>query len=453
MSQVVHKEHDESAVAPTPGYLPFEPPSDVITLYDGPLQLKVDEDLSSERPGKIALVIRSGSNLLWGADLDEAPYVDRRRWRYRSSRPRTSLRLPFHGAMLELETNLSGDGTGFFGSPSTSSDDATMLADFIAHWINLPSLPHGDVLCREEEDGSWTEWGGRWVLALGAWEATIDERPDLLTALREAKRERLYAVTHTMSVRRSDCREFPARDAQSVRWGLQVAFSFALGRWAAPVLAVGRDAAGKVLWTEWSPLHVDSPAKAHGRWWAESRPEDLREFLALFINRWLDPAQQPSLRFLATSAIAAGESGFVEQRLMTALAALEHLHWITYRRDDGTADHRLRRLLSAASVGLDVVQEDQPALARFAAGADGPKALVRIRHALTHPKEPQEVYMHSGLLGEASRLASRYLDLALLRHLGYGGNVTDRTKTTGWSGESRPVPWTPSDERSGDTPA
>lgn len=443
MSRVEHRDHDQSAVAPVAGYLPFEPPSDVITFYDGPLQVKVGDDLSSERPGKVALVIRSGSHLLWGADLDEVSYEDRRSWRYRSSPSRTSLRLHFQGSTLDLETHLSGDGTGFIGHSSTSSDDATMLADFLAHWINLPSLPRGDRLCRVEEDGSWTEWGGRWVLALGAWEATIDARPDLPATLSEAQRERLYAVTHTMSVRRSDRRDFPARDALSVRWALQVAFSFALGRWAAPVLAVGRDDAGVVLWTEWSPLHVDSPAKAHGRWWAESRPEDLREFLALFVNRWLDPTQQHSLRFLATSAIAAGESGFVEQRLMTALAALEHLHWITYGRDDGTADHRLRRLLTAASVGLHVVKEDQPALARFAAGADGPKVLIRIRHALTHPKEPQEVYGHSGLLGEASRLASRYLDLALLRHLGYGGNVTDRTKTAGWSGDSRPVPWTP----------
>ena len=448
MSEVAHRDHDDASEAPTPGYLTFAPPSDVITLHEGPLQLKVDGELSSERPGRIALVIRSGSNLLWGADLDEAPYEERRRWRYRTSRPQMSLRLPFHGGMLELETNLSGDGTGFFGSPSMSGRDSTPLVDVIAHWVNLPHLPRGEFLCLEDSDGSWVEWGGRWVLALGEWEAIIDERPDLTAILREAKRERLYAVTHTMRLRRRDGRAFPARDAQNIRWGLQVAFSFALGRWAAPVLSVGRDADGQVLWTEWAPLHVDSPAKAHGQWWAESRPDDLREFLALFIDRWLDPAEQSSLRFLATSAIAAGESGFTEQRLMTALAALEHLHWITYRVDDGRADHRLRRLLSAASVDLDVVEENQPVLARYAAGTDGPKALVRIRHALTHPKEPQEVYRHSGLLGEASRLASRYLDLALLHHIDYDGNVTDRTKITGWSGENRPVPWAPGDEPS-----
>jgi len=137
---------------------------------------------------------------------------------------------------------------------------------------------------------------------------------------------------------------------------------------------------------------------------------------------------------------------------MTALAALEHFHWITYRRDDGSAHQRLCRLLSVASLDLDVVQEDQPVLARFAAGSDGPKTLIQILNALTHPKEPQEVYKHSGLLSEASRLASRYLDLALLHHVGYNGNVTDRTKITSWSGENRPVPWAPGDETSGGTP-
>ena len=179
VSEVVHQDHDETAKTPTPGCLPFAPSSDVITLHEGPLQLKVDGGLSSERPGKIALVIRSGSNLLWGADLDEAPYEERRRWRYRTARPQTSLRLPFHGAMLELDTNLSGGGAAFFGSPSTSGQDSTPLVDVIAHWVDLPSLPRGEVLCLEDADGSWIEWGGRWVLAFGDWEAIIDGRPDL----------------------------------------------------------------------------------------------------------------------------------------------------------------------------------------------------------------------------------------------------------------------------------
>src|SRR5699024_646550 len=52
VSGLVHNDHDKAAEAPTPGYLPFAPPSDVITLYEGPLRLKVDGGLSSERPGK-----------------------------------------------------------------------------------------------------------------------------------------------------------------------------------------------------------------------------------------------------------------------------------------------------------------------------------------------------------------------------------------------------------------
>lgn len=72
MSQVVHKDHNEAAEAPTPGYLPFAPPSDVITLYDGPLQLRVEEDLSGERPRNVRTVPGTTRRVTCGTARAEA---------------------------------------------------------------------------------------------------------------------------------------------------------------------------------------------------------------------------------------------------------------------------------------------------------------------------------------------------------------------------------------------
>jgi len=440
---VVHKFHDSAAAAPVAGYLPFSTPGDVITFYRGPMGLRVEDDTAAELPGVIALVLRSGSHLQWGVDMGGASLDLRRQWRHREGHPRVTLTAPFHGATVELDVHLSGDGQGFFGGLCTSGDGDAPLREVIAHWVNLPDLPHGAYLCHEDPDGSWTEWGGRWALALGDWEIVIDARPDLRETLAEAKRERLYAVTHTMRARRNDGATFTGREAQDLRVGLQIAFSFALGRWTAPVLAVGRDATGSITWSEWSPLHLDSPAKAHGRWWVEHRPVDLQQYLALFIARWGKADQRDSLRFLATSAIAAGESGFLEQQVMTAIAALEHLAWRTFRRDDGSAAERLGRLLKAMSVPPEVSSEHQPALATFCQSINGNAldALVRIRNSITHPKQTPAIYRQRGLLSEASLLASRYLDLAVLHSLGYAGRTADRTITTGWAGDGAPVPW------------
>jgi len=454
---MVHPSHDAAAGPQLDGYIPLGPPSDVITLYEGPLQLRVGDDLARQRPGEITLVLRSGSHLVWGVDLDGASYEERLQWQFREGSGVPMLRFAFHGTPLELETYLTGDGYGFFGHRTSNADDKTELASVVSHWVNLPHLPHGSRLCHEHDDGSWVEWGGRWMLTLGDWDVTVDERRDLGETLRTATRERLYAISHVMRVRRSDGRTFHAGDARTLLSGLQVALSFALGRWTAPVLPVGLDESGALAWSEWAPLNIDSPAKAHGRWWVEHRPDDLKDYLSCFINNWLDPERQHSLGFLAISAIAAGESGFVEQRVMTALAALEHLSWLAEVRSGTQSETewrrrkpawRIRHLVTGACASPEVDSAPQPILASFArtvAHGDGPAALVELRDSITHPKEADERYRVPGLLAEASRLATRYLELALLRWLDYAGHMADRTITTGWAGESRAVPWAPSD--------
>lgn len=449
--------HDAAAAPQPEGFIAFGPPSDVITFYEGPIQLRVGDEFAREQPGQVTLVLRSGSHLVWGVNLDGASYEERQQWRLREGSGAPVLRLAFHGAPLELETSLSGDGYGFFGRPTSHADDATELASVTSHWVDLPRLPHGSLLCREPDDGTRAERGGRWIHALGGWDITIDERRDLGETLRTATRQRLYAISHVMRVRRSDGRTFHAGEARTLLSGLQVALSFALGRWTAPVLPVGLDESGALAWSEWAPLRVDSPAKAHGRWWVEHRPDDLKDYLLCFINNWLDHERQHSLSFLAISAIAAGESGFVEQRVMTALAALEHLSWLEEVRSGAQSETewrrrkpawRIRHLVTGACASPEVDSAHQPILASFArtvTHGDGPTALVELRDSITHPKATDERYRVPGLFAEASRLATRYLELALLRWLGYTGHMADRTITTGWAGDSQAVPWAPSD--------
>src|SRR5665647_2719175 len=155
---MVHPSHDAAAGPQLDGYIPLGPPSDVITLYEGPLQLRVGDDLARQRPGEITLVLRSGSHLVWGVDLDGASYEERLQWQFREGSGVPMLRFAFHGTPLELETYLTGDGYGFFGHRTSNADDKTELASVVSHWVNLPHLPHGSRLCHEHDDGSWVEW-------------------------------------------------------------------------------------------------------------------------------------------------------------------------------------------------------------------------------------------------------------------------------------------------------
>jgi CRISPR/Cas system Type II protein with McrA/HNH and RuvC-like nuclease domain len=145
----------------------------------------------------------------------------------------------------------------------------------------------------------------------------------------------------------------------------------------------------------------------------------------------------------------------VEQRLLTAFAALEMLSWVTEVLEAGMdetkwhdkgAARRLRRLLTRAKVDLRLSRGASPGpLVQFAQAEqqqDAPNALALVRHRVTHPKNPRDLYRFKGLVAEASRLACRYLELAILHRIDYRGHIADRTKLGGWIGECEPAPWT-----------
>jgi hypothetical protein len=186
----------------------------------------------------------------------------------------------------------------------------------------------------------------------------------------------------------------------------------------------------------------------------DTRSDDLTALVEAFFGQWSDPDKRESLRFAVTSAILAVETGFVEQRLLTAFAALEMLSWVTDVLEEGMAEGkwrnkgsawRVRRLLTSACVDLGLSQgEDVGALAQFAKAEgqqDALGAVVLVRDRVTHPKDVRDLYRYEGLVGQASRLACRYLELAVLHRIGYNGHTADRTKLGGWIGTSDPAPW------------
>ncbi|MDJ0356331.1 hypothetical protein [Paenarthrobacter sp. PH39-S1] len=333
------------------------------------------------------------------------------------------------------------------------ADTEEILDRVIVHWINLPHIPFGDKLRQIMPDGGWQEWGGRHELDFGIWRCRIDARPDLDEVFKMAKAGYLNVATHVMQVRRADETLFSASDVAEFLICMQLVMSFALSRWVAPILPVGFSNIGEAIWSEWTPLHIDPPMHGSGRWWVNHRPEDLWSFLHNWVDRWEDAGARRHLSFLVTSAIASGEGAFVEQRLMTSLAAIENLSWatevLTERLTEANwrgrrSDWRIRRLLSNASIPIHLNPLRSPCLAEYSREhglGDGPLVIVDIRDRLTHPKNTEDLYSRPALIAETSRLARRYLDLLVLHYLGYEGRVADRTRVRGWVGESDPSPW------------
>lgn len=432
--------------------LPWGPPTDEIDLLTGRLSFRpYNGGPLPPAPGRVAFLMRAGSHLTWSVDLDCLSETDQRSWA-RLAAAEGHIQFEFMGTQTEFPAYAQGAGFGFSNGSSHFIPGAT-IDRIVAHWVNLPNdLGPGTYLKHDAEDGSWCKWPGRRVIELPPWQLTIDSRCDHDEAYRDAKRSYLSVLTHTMQVERQDQQAFPADQAEQLLRDLQVGFSFPLGRWAAPLLPVGFDSHGGVVFSTWAPWFVDTPGHDADRWWPQHQRDFLDTYLTAIFAAFAKPGEREHLNFLITSAIATGQGAFLEQRLATAVSAIEYLSWVeevlngtkTERDWRGSgAPTRIRRLLGRAHIPLTIAPTS-PALAAFAASenlVDAPAALIQVRDHVTHPKNRQALYRQGSPLADAARLASRYLDLLIMHRIQYNGFVRDRTKITGWEGPSEPVPW------------
>lgn len=345
---------------------------------------------------------------------------------------------------LGAAVNHSG-GCGWIGSASLKSGD--QLARVIVHWVNLPwVLPAKGI---HEISRSWARL---WEAQGAGWHMTLSGRPDLGRVIPLIKRSRHFGVTYAGELRRIDGSPFDVDSAADALYGWQVALSFALGRWVAPALPVGFNAANRRVWEQWSPWRCDELA-GHVSWWDDHNGNDLKDFITLFLEAWFDPARRDLIWHACHHLIAANHSSTtLEARIMLVQATLEYISWVKYvlsgarsgreHKHIQTHEH-LRELLVAASVSTDIPTA-LSALQQFASEerlADGPEAVARLRNRLVHPREAREPYQIRHLVLEAWQLSMQYGELLLLHELGYRGQFGRRVPPREWAHDREHVPW------------
>ncbi len=346
---------------------------------------------------------------------------------------------------------------GWVDVAEVGSADAE-LDRVLVHWLNLPALASatGDLI--ELPDG--TEFPGRWSAELGGWTATVDRRHDHREVWKLLRAEGAIAITHVMEIRRTNGGPFAPAEVEPVLDALHLGMSFALGRWVAPALPVGLDSEDRPVWEQWGARHCTAGAPGTLRWWFEQRDWELAELLRLLVDRFVDPDQQFSLRFLLSSAVLSAGDGFVEQRIMTAFAAIEHLTWTrlvtigrmsrTEYKDRLRAHERLSRALAEAAIMDGVDPAALPALHEAAQRLPpdlprtGPAIAAHVRNMIVHPTDHEEkLYRRDdGLIEQAWCISQHYLVLLVLHHLAYTGSYRSMLKPGGWAGNVEPVPWT-----------
>lgn len=335
----------------------------------------------------------------------------------------------------------NSSGRGWIRSASLAA--GRPLTRVVVHWVNIPWIWPAEGLY----DGR-RSWTGRWQAQGAGWSMVLDSRPDLSRTFPIMKQSHHFAATHTGELRRVDGSSFDIDSAADALYGWQVALSFALGRWVAPALPVGFDAAGRRAWEQWVPWRCDEVDGYMG-WWDSRNGDDLKDFVSLFLEAWFDPNSDPSRRDLVWHVchhlIAANHrSTTVEGRIMLVQATLEYFSWVKYvlsgirsrkEHKKSRAVTHLRELLTVASISKEIPTTPS-ALQQFAGDenlTDGPELVTCLRNRLAHPKDAHEPYRIQHLVGRAWELSMQYGELLLLHELGYRGQFCRRVPLREWA--------------------
>ena len=218
---------------------------------------------------------------------------------------------------------------------------------------------------------------------------------------------------------------------------------------------VGVDAAGRVVWADWYAPRF-RPEQSAWRWCPRDQVNQALPALATGLSSLADdPALQQVVDRAGRHLLAANGPEVLDVRIPVACSGLELLGWAVLQRHqwltrDGLgrlpASARVRLLLQWAGIPVELPTQFGALAARRGRlgqpDAAGPEVLFDVRNNLVHPprriEEPE--WPDRDQLLEAWQLATWYLELAVIRLLGYQGEYVSRLRLGGWIGDTELVP-------------
>ncbi|WP_276374316.1 hypothetical protein [Chryseolinea sp. H1M3-3] len=233
--------------------------------------------------------------------------------------------------------------------------------------------------------------------------------------------------------------------------------TFLNGRRCCPVILKGMHN-DEVIWTDYSG-YICEQFKSVPTWPCHMRVEGLGELW----SKWSEIAKDElDFDFLKTAvhwyAEANSNAALVEGSLILAQTALELIYnWLVVEQKgilmgpDATnisAANKIRVLLNQLDANFEIPSSLQHLTAyknSVTEILDGPECFVRIRNAIVHANEDKRktlAKIPNMARYEALQLGIWYIELSMLKILGFEGSYSNRCKGGGWAGEhEEPVPW------------
>jgi hypothetical protein len=276
--------------------------------------------------------------------------------------------------------------------------------------------------------------------------------------------EVLFVTTFSAVLCRDDGVPFAAADGLRALDAVRVALSFAAG---ARVGCWNLRAAHGGARSSWLTLGSPNVAPWHSRhqWLSVFDMAGLAAILEALLRRRSQNEDDWNVDQLVIEYHAEANSvAPLEMRVAAAQAGLELLSWdhLVESGDTTLGNSRsvrkstytglaasavMEMMIQDASVPLVIPPSAAPLVPLGVRDGDttgtttGPVALARVRNAVTHPRRRHGdlSYPHDVWLA-AWQLSVHYLELLILRRLGYTGAYVDRFSAV-WHGDTEPVPW------------
>lgn len=216
---------------------------------------------------------------------------------------------------------------------------------------------------------------------------------------------------------------------------------------------VGLDGVDRVVWAEWGAPRAEP---AGPRWCPDRLVNTALPVLADGLSSvTADQGLEASVDRAVSLLLASNEPGVLDVKIPIACSGLELVGWAVLQHQQWltpdelgklTAGARTRLLLQWAKIPIELPAGFTALEKRRRGGKPylaGPELIFEVRNRVVHPpkrlSDPE--WPSSGELFETLQLANWYLELAILRVLGYNDEYVRRLQLTGWAGETETVPW------------
>lgn len=341
-------------------------------------------------------------------------------------------------------------------------DESVVVGDFTSCqqlWFHLPNFLSviGEVI----RYGDGSEKTGRLHFHSSNLDIAVDTVQNAQDLIQELTVQSGFALTSVGVVQLTDGNLLDPAQTTDILSALHYFFSFLRGFWCGPILELGI-MNGNVAWRRWQHPKV-TPWKYVEQWFPYAHYHhslsEINNVFSGFMAKWTDDLWQTPIRVSIHWYIESNIGvGGIEGAIILAQTALELLSWVylvedlkTAKMSSGSfnskhADCKIRSLLNELCIPTEIPEllHNLRIEASLLEVADGPAVITKLRNCIVHPRKSKRdaaLQVPVSARMEAHALELWYIEMVLLRLLGYQGEYYQRFQRGTLEDAITKVPW------------